>query len=195
MRAAAAKMRRMSDTLQQIPLRRIDGSETRLAEFDGDVLLVVNVASQCGLTPQYSGLQSLYERYRSRGFAVLGFPANQFGAQEPGTNDEIAQFCETQFSVTFPMFEKVVVKGEGRHPLYDELIASQPQARAKENGTLSGRLESKGLLAGNKPDDIMWNFEKFLVARDGSVVARFAPDVAPDDPALIETLEAELAKS
>lgn len=185
----------MSDKLQEIPLRRIDGSETRLAEFGGNVLLVVNVASQCGLTPQYSGLQSLYERYRDRGFAVMGFPANQFASQEPGTNDEIAQFCETQFSVSFPMFEKIVVKGEGRHPLYDELIAAQPQARQKPDTQLAGRLESKGLIGERKPDDILWNFEKFVVGRNGAVVARFAPDVAPDDPALVETIEAELAKS
>jgi glutathione peroxidase len=182
-------------TLQEIPLRRIDGSETRLAEFDGDVLLVVNVASQCGLTPQYAGLQALYERYGDRGFEVLGFPANEFGAQEPGTNDEIAQFCETQFSVTFPMFEKIVVKGDGRHPLYDALISAQPQARTRPDGQLAGRLEAKGLLAGRKPDDIMWNFEKFLVDRNGEVVARFAPDVAPDDPALIAAIDAELARS
>ena len=185
----------MSDKLQEIPIRRIDGSETRLADFRGNVLLVVNVASQCGLTPQYAGLQDMYVRYADRGFAVLGFPANQFGSQEPGTNDQIAQFCETQFSVTFPMFEKIVVKGEGRHPLYDELISAQPQARRKQEGQLAARLESKGLLAGSEPDDIMWNFEKFVVARDGEVVARFAPDVAPDDPALIETIEAELAKT
>jgi glutathione peroxidase len=184
----------MSATLQEIPLRRIDGSETRLGEFKGSVLLVVNVASQCGLTPQYAGLQELYERYRERNFAVLGFPANQFGAQEPGTNDEIAQFCETRFAVTFPMFEKIVVKGEGRHPLYDELIGAQPQARQKEGGQLTARLESKGLLADRKPDDILWNFEKFVVGRNGAVVARFAPDVAPDDPALIAAIETELAR-
>ncbi|HTW83428.1 MAG TPA: glutathione peroxidase [Candidatus Sulfotelmatobacter sp.] len=180
--------------LQTIPLRRIDGSETRLADFAGDVLLVVNVASQCGLTPQYAGLQSLYERYGDRGFAVLGFPANEFAAQEPGSNADIAQFCETQFSVTFPMFEKIVVKGDGRHPLYDKLVGAQPQARTKPDGQLAARLESKGLLAGRKPDDVMWNFEKFVVGRNGEVVARFAPDVAPDDPMLIETIEAELAK-
>jgi glutathione peroxidase len=185
----------MSDKLQEVVLRRIDGSETRLAEFRGDVLLVVNVASQCGLTPQYSGLQSLYERYRDQGFAVMGFPANQFGAQEPGTNDEIAQFCETKFSVSFPLFEKIVVKGEGRHPLYDELVAAQPQARQKADTQLEARLESKGLLGERLPDDILWNFEKFIVGRNGEVVARFAPDVAPDDPALIETIEAELAKT
>jgi len=181
-------------TLQEIPLRRIDGSETRLGEFRGSVLLVVNVASQCGLTPQYAGLQDLYERYRDRNFAVLGFPANQFGAQEPGTNDEIAQFCETRFAVTFPMFEKIVVKGEGRHPLYDELIGAQPQARPKEGGQLAARLESKGLLADRKPDDIMWNFEKFVVGRSGEVVARYAPELAPDDPAHIAANEAELTR-
>jgi glutathione peroxidase len=184
----------MSDTLHEIPLRRIDGSETRLADFRGNVLLIVNVASQCGLTPQYSALQSLYERYRERGFAVMGFPANQFGAQEPGTNDEIAQFCETQFSVTFPLFEKIVVKGDGRHPLYDGLIAAHPHARKKPDSQLEARLESKGLITERKPDDILWNFEKFVVGRSGTVVARFAPDVPPDDPALIETIEAELAK-
>jgi len=182
----------MSDTLQQIPLRRIDGSPSRLADFAGEVLLVVNVASQCGLTPQYTGLQALYERYKDRGFAVLGFPANEFAAQEPGSNDEIAQFCETQFSVTFPMFEKIVVKGEGRHQLYDALVGAQPQARTKPDGQLAARLEAKGLTAGRKPDDILWNFEKFVIGRNGAVVARFAPDVAPDDPAVIEAIEAEL---
>jgi len=184
----------MSEALQTIPVKRIDGSETSLGAYGDKVLLVVNVASQCGLTPQYAGLEALYERYRDAGLMVLGFPANEFGAQEPGTNDEIAQFCETRFGVQFPMFEKIVVKGEGRHPLYDELVRAQPTARPKEGGQLTEKLESKGLLAGNKPDDIMWNFEKFVVGRGGDVVARFAPDVTPDDPALVETLEAELAK-
>ncbi|HEX3467388.1 MAG TPA: glutathione peroxidase [Candidatus Elarobacter sp.] len=185
----------MSEKLQEIPLRRIDGSETRLADFKGNVLLVVNVASQCGLTPQYSALQSLYERFRGRGFAVLGFPANEFGAQEPGSNGEIAQFCETNFSVTFPMFEKIVVKGDDRHPLYDELIAAQPAARQKPGTQLEERLVSKGFFSSRKPDEILWNFEKFVVGRNGEVVARFAPDVVPDDPALVEAIEAELAKS
>lgn len=184
----------MSQTLQAIPVRRIDGTETNLGAFGGKVLLVVNVASQCGLTPQYAGLESLYERYRDRGLAVLGFPANQFGAQEPGTNDEIAQFCETNFGVTFPMFEKIVVKGEGRHPLYDALIAAQPVANEKPDGTLKARLEQKGLIAGRLPDDITWNFEKFIIGRDGRVAARFAPDVTPDDPTLLAAIEAELAK-
>jgi len=159
----------MSSPLQDIPLRRIDGSDTTLGAFDGKVLLVVNVASQCGLTPQYSGLQRLYDTYGDRGLAVVGFPANEFGAQEPGTNGEIAQFCETRFGVTFPMFEKIVVKGAARHPLYDALIAAQP-------------------------GEISWNFEKFVVGRNGAVVARFAPTVAPDDPKLVSVIEAELAK-
>jgi len=166
----------MSD-LQEIPLRRIDGSEVTLAEFGGKVLLVVNVASQCGLTPQYRGLEALYERYRDRGLVVLGFPANEFGAQEPGSNEQIAQFCETRFGVQFPMFEKIVVKGDGTHALYRELLSAQPAAR------------------GNAPGEIAWNFEKFVVGRGGEVVARFAPTVAPEDPALVDALETELAKA
>jgi glutathione peroxidase len=160
----------MASQLQEIPLRQIDGSDTTLGAFAGKVLLVVNVASQCGLTPQYSGLQKLYDAYRDRGLVVLGFPANEFGAQEPGTNSEIAQFCETRFGVTFPLFEKIVVKGAARHPLYDALI-------------------------GAKPGDISWNFEKFVVGRNGAVVERFAPAVAPGDPKLVSVIEAELAKT
>jgi glutathione peroxidase len=178
----------------EIPVRRIDGADTKLAEYDGKVVLVVNVASQCGLTPQYSGLQSLYEKYSSQGFAVLGFPANEFGAQEPGSNSEIAQFCETKFNVTFPMFEKIVVKGEGRHPLYDALVAAQPTAHQNPLGQLKAALEKHGALAGRKDDDIMWNFEKFLIGKNGDVVARFAPDIAPDDATLVAAIEAELAK-
>jgi len=161
----------MPTAIQEIPVKRIDGTPASLAEFSGKVVLVVNVASECGLTPQYAGLQSLYEKYKDRGLVVLGFPANEFGAQEPGTNQQIAQFCQTRFAVTFPMFEKIVVKGAGKHPLYDALIKAQPTG------------------------EITWNFEKFVVARDGAVVARFAPAVTPNDPKLIQTLEAELAKS
>jgi len=160
----------MPTAIQAIPVKRIDGTPASLAEFAGKVVLVVNVASECGLTPQYAGLQSLYEKYKDRGLVVLGFPANEFGAQEPGTNQQIAQFCRTRFAVTFPMFEKIVVKGAGKHPLYDALINAQPSG------------------------EITWNFEKFVVARDGAVVARFAPAVTPNDPKLIETLEAELTK-
>ena len=186
----------MSQTILEIPVRRIDGSETNLAETGGDVALVVNVASQCGLTPQYSGLEALYERYRDRGFVVLGFPANEFGAQEPGTNEEIAQFCETTFAVQFPLFEKIVVKGPGQHPLYKALIDAQPEAQPNPTGTLRERLEQHGRISPDRPaSDIMWNFEKFVVNRKGEVVARFAPDVKPDDPMLIGVIEAELAKA
>jgi len=178
----------------EIPVRRIDGSDTKLAEFDGKVVLVVNVASQCGLTPQYSGLQSIYEKYSEQGLVVLGFPANEFGAQEPGTNGEIAQFCETKFNVTFPMFEKIVVKGEGRHPLYDALVTAQPKAHQNPAGKLISKLTEMGMMAGRKDDDIHWNFEKFLLGKNGDVVARFAPDIAPDDATLIAAIEAELAK-
>jgi glutathione peroxidase len=183
------------ERLQDIPINRIDGTPSRLAEFEGNVLLVVNVASQCGLTPQYAGLEALYERFRDRGLVVLGFPANEFGAQEPGSNAEIGQFCESSFGVQFPLFEKIVVKGEGQHPLYRELIRAQPVAREKEGGTFKARLAQKGLLANRRDDDITWNFEKFVVGRHGDVVARFAPDVSPEDPALLATIEAELAKS
>ena len=136
------------------------------------MLLVVNVASECGLTPQYAGLEKLYEEKADRGFRVLGFPCNQFGAQEPGSNEQIAQFCTTRFSVSFPMFEKIVVKGAQKHALYQALLAEQPGG-----------------------GEITWNFEKFVVARDGKVVGRFAPATTPDDPKLVAALEAELAKS
>ena len=153
-----------SNDLYEIAVRRIDGSDATLREFAGDVLLVVNVASECGLTPQYAGLEKLYEDRAARGFRVLGFPYNQFGAQEPGTNAEIAQFCTTRFNVTFPLFDKIDVNGPGRHPLYGALIAAEP-------------------------GDIAWNFEKFLIDRHGAVVARFAPDVTPEDPALREAID------
>jgi glutathione peroxidase len=179
----------MTDGLQQIPLRRIDGSETTLAEFDGKVLLVVNVASQCGLTPQYSGLEKLYARYREQGFEVLGFPANEFGAQEPGTNDEIAQFCETRFGVTFPMFEKIVVKGADKHPLYETLTNAQAKAG------VNAKTASPGPADAAAPDEIAWNFEKFIVSRTGDVVARLAPTVVPEDPDLIAIIDAELSKA
>ena len=184
----------MSAALYDIPVRRIDGSSASLADYKGDVLLVVNVASKCGLTPQYAELEEIYEKYRERGFAVLGFPANQFAGQEPGTNAEIQDFCQTKFGVKFPMFEKIIVKGEGQHPLYHELISKCPAAQQKPNGTLRKTLDQHGLGPTNDTD-IMWNFEKFLVNRHGQVVGRFAPDIAPKDPTLTRAIEAELSKS
>ncbi len=170
-----------SKSVYNIPVKRIDGAISSLAEYKGKVVLVVNVASKCGLTPQYSKLQSLYETYGDKGLVVAGFPANEFGAQEPGSNADIAEFCETSFGVTFPMFEKIVVKGEGIHPLYETLTAAVPAAEgAPPNAPKTG--------------EIMWNFEKFLIGKHGQVARRFSPTINPDDPKLVGAIEAELAK-
>ena len=150
----------------------LDGTAGRLGEQRGKVTLMVNVASKCGLTPQYEGLERVHKRYADRGFAVLGFPCNQFMEQEPGTPDEIATFCSTTYGVTFPMFEKIEVNGDGRHPLYAELTGSP---------------DGEGYTG-----DIRWNFEKFLVASDGSVLARFAPQVEPEDTTVTEAIEGAL---
>jgi glutathione peroxidase len=183
----------MSAALYDIPIRRIDGSDTSLGDYKGKVMLVVNVASKCGLTPQYADLEKTYESYRDRGLVVLGFPANEFASQEPGTNQEIQQFCQSKFGVQFPMFEKIVVKGDGQHPLYRELIGQCPKATAKPDSALRKTLDSHGL--GPKNDtDIMWNFEKFLINRQGKVVARFAPDFNPADAEVKNAIEAELTK-
>lgn len=158
--------------LFDIPLKTLDGQPTTLAEHAGNALLLVNVASQCGLTPQYAGLEELHETYADRGFRVLGFPCNQFGGQEPGTSEDIAAFCSTTYGVTFPMHEKLDVNGEDRHPLYQRLVET-PDADG---------------VAG----DVQWNFEKFLVAPDGEVVGRFRPTTEPQHPALVTAVEAAL---
>ncbi len=180
----------MATSLESIPVKRIDGTPSSLGDFSGQVRLVVNVASQCGLTPQYTGLQQLYDKYRDRGFVVLGFPANNFKQQEPGSDAEIAEFCATKYNVTFPMFSKISVKGDDQHPLYAELTKAQPRATTVGDA-LRTRLANAGLLSGSE-SDIMWNFEKFLIGRDGQVIGRFAPDVAPDHPVLVEAIEAAL---
>ncbi len=182
----------MSSTLSAIPLKTIDGKDATLADHAGKVLLVVNVASKCGLTPQYDGLEALHEQLEERGFSVLGFPANDFGSQEPGTNEEIADFCRTNFSVKFPMFEKIVVTGEDKHPLYAGLTAAQP-AKQGDPEAFRERLRGFGMTPNADPE-ILWNFEKFVIAKDGSVAARFAPTTAPDDAGLAAVIEAELAK-
>jgi glutathione peroxidase len=169
----------MSTELYDIPLKTIDGKDTTLAEYKNGVLLIVNVASACGLTPQYGGLEKIYETYIDKGFNVLGFPCNDFGAQEPGTEAEITKFCETRFNVQFPMFSKIKVKGAEQHPLYKALIAAQPKA-----------IQPNGAVEGN--GDISWNFEKFLVGRDGKVIARFAPSVTPEAPQIITAIETAL---
>jgi glutathione peroxidase len=181
----------MSDSVYDIPVRHIDGSEATLRDYEGKVILVVNVASACGLTPQYESLEKAFEANGERGLVILGFPSNQFGAQEPGSNEEITQFCSSSYGVRFPMFEKIDVNGESRHPLYRELIAAQPTAKEKSS-EFRVHLAEFGVKPGD-PTDIFWNFEKFLIARDGRVVARFAPDVTVDDAILKEALEAELS--
>ncbi|MFE8598944.1 glutathione peroxidase [Archangium violaceum] len=184
----------MNEKIANLPLERIDGTETSLAAFKGKVLLVVNVASQCGLTPQYEGLEKLHKSHQARGLVVMGFPANEFGAQEPGTNAEIQEFCRAKFGIDFPMFSKIVVKGEGQHPLYQHLTETLPEARYPADSTMRTRLEKYGMKQ-EKPNDILWNFEKFLINRQGDVVARFSPDTTPDDPTLTQAIETELARA
>lgn len=184
----------MAALLYEIPVRRIDGSETTLRDQKDNVLLIVNVASACGLTPQYTALQAVYDKYKDRGFKVLGFPANDFGAQEPGTNAEIQEFCSTKFAVRFPMYEKITVKGDGQHPLYAALIDAKPLAFFKPDSKFREMLAGYGIKPG-RATDVTWNFEKFLVNREGEVVGRFAPDIAPDDPIITAAIEAELARS
>jgi glutathione peroxidase len=155
-----------------IPVKDIEGKDTSLKPYAGKVLLVVNVASQCGNTPQYAGLQQLWEKYKDRGLVVCGFPCNDFGAQEPGSNAEIKTFCTSNYHVTFPMFDKLSVLGDDRHPLY-------------------AALTGKGAAF---PGDVTWNFGKFLIGRDGKPIARFEPEAQPDDSAVIKAIEDALAK-
>jgi glutathione peroxidase len=155
-------------------VKRLGGDPATLAGYRGEALLIVNVASKCGYTPQYAQLEDLQKRYADRGFAVLGFPCNQFGGQEPGTSDEIASFCSLTYGVTFPMFEKIEVNGPGRDPLYTELTTVAD--------------------ASGKAGDVKWNFEKFLVSPSGEVVARFRSKTSPDDAEFVAAIEAQLPK-
>ncbi|MFC8141594.1 glutathione peroxidase [Streptomyces paradoxus] len=156
-----------------VEIGALQGGPADLSQYAGKAVLVVNVASKCGLTPQYTGLEKLHEQYAARGFSVLGVPCNQFLGQEPGSADEIAEFCSATYGVTFPMTEKVEVNGEGRHPLYDRL---------------TGFADADG-----HSGDIRWNFEKFLIGRDGRVVARFSPQTEPDSAEVVAAIEAQLA--
>jgi len=182
----------MATAIQQVPLKTIKGQDATLGDYAGKVLLAVNVASKCGLTPQYTALEEIYKKYKDKGFEVLGFPANNFGAQEPGTEAEIADFCTTNYGVDFPMFEKISVKGDDQHPLYQKLTADKPTKTYKDD-SFKEKLKGYGIDVGRE-DEVTWNFEKFLIAKDGSVAARFAPDIAPDDPIITGAIEAELAK-
>jgi len=157
--------------ISDINVKTIDGKEVKFADYQGNVLLIVNVASKCGYTPQYTGLEQLNKDYGSKGLKVMGFPCNDFGAQEPGSNEEIAQFCQTNYGVDFDMFDKVHAKGSEQHPLYD---------------TLTSAVEPQG--------DVAWNFEKFLVDKQGNVVARYKSGVTPTSSELTQAIEAQLAK-
>src|SRR6266550_4944980 len=157
-------------SLADVPLKDIDGKDTSLKAYKGKVLLIVNVASKCGLTPQYQALEALQQKYKGKGFTVLGFPCNQFGGQEPGSNDEIKQFCSSKYNVTFPLFDKIDVNGEKRHPLYVALAG-----------------ESSPF-----PGDIKWNFGKFLIGPDGKIIKRFEPRTTPDSPEVTAAIEAAL---
>jgi glutathione peroxidase len=159
-------------SVYDIPIATIDGSDGGLAPLAGTVTLVVNVASKCGLTPQYTGLEKVHEQYADQGFSVVGVPCNQFMGQEPGTHAEIVEFCSTTYGVTFPLTEKVDVNGDDRHALYDVLTTTA---------------DAEGV-----DGDIRWNFEKFLVDRDGNVIARFAPQIEPEAPEVISAIEAAL---
>lgn len=158
-------------TIFDTAINNLDGTPANLAQYNGQVVLLVNVASKCGLTPQYTGLEEMQKHYADRGFSVIGVPCNQFGEQEPGSPEEIQTFCSTSYGVSFPLLEKIEVNGEGRHPLYD-ILTSTTDAEGHSG-------------------DIRWNFEKFLVSRDGTIT-RFGPLVAPEDPALVSAIEAAL---
>lgn len=158
--------------LYDFTMKDIDGKDVKLSQFKGKVILVVNVASQCGFTPQYEGLQKTFAQLKDKGFVILGFPANQFGGQEPGTDKEIKQFCTGKYNVTFPMFSKITVKGDDMHPLYHWLIASSDRPK----------------------DDIEWNFTKFVIDRHGNVVHRFKPQVKPESDEVMAVINEQLAK-
>ncbi|MFT4112780.1 glutathione peroxidase [Silvibacterium sp.] len=183
----------MSATVYDIPVNRIDGDETTLGSYKGQVALVVNVASKCGLTPQYEGLEKIYRKYREQGFVVLGFPANDFAGQEPGTNAEIKDFCSLNYNVDFPLFEKIAVTGSETHPLYRALIAAEPKAQTPTPGEFRTKLEGYGLKTNPEPG-VLWNFEKFLLNRKGEVVARFSPEVTADDALVTRAIEKALAQ-
>jgi glutathione peroxidase len=177
--------------LQEISFETMSQGASTLGAFDGSVVLVVNVASKCGLTPQYEGLERLATRYRDQGLVVVGFPANDFMGQEPGSDEEILEFCTSTYAVDFPIMSKISVTGKAKHPLYAALIAAQTHA-AGDPEAHRDRLRSHKIDANEDPE-VLWNFEKFLISRDGEVVGRFAPNLDPEDAILVSALESELA--
>jgi glutathione peroxidase len=182
-------------SLASISLKKLTGEPATLADYAGKVLLIVNVASECGFTPQYAALEATYRHYKDRGLEVLGFPSNDFGKQEPGTATQIGEFCSSKFFVTFPMFDKVGIVGADQHPLYKELTAAAPTPISNGPAFRQGITDfaaSHSLPAPNPLPGVLWNFEKFLVGRDGKVIARFESDIKPDDPQVVKAIEKAL---
>ena len=178
-------------SVYNIPVNTIQGEAIDLSQYAGKVLLIVNVASKCGLTPQYEGLEQLYTDKKAAGLEILGFPANNFLAQEPGSNEDIQAFCSLTYKVDFPLFAKISVAGEDKHPLYETLTQAIPERIGE--GPWWKDLVDYGLTPNPKPE-VLWNFEKFLINKQGEVVARFAPDITADDARLVDAIEAELNK-
>lgn len=181
----------MTQSVYHIPVQDIQGQAVDLAQYQDKVLLIVNVASKCGLTPQYEGLEQLYQAKKAQGLEVLGFPANNFLEQEPGSNDEIQHFCSVNYDVHFPLFAKISVAGDDKHPLYQTLTQAIPERTGE--GPWWKDLVDYGLTP-NNPPEVLWNFEKFLVNKKGEIVARFAPDITATDERIVSAIEAELAK-
>ena len=176
--------------IQHVPFKRMDGTTAYLGDYAGKVLLVVNTASKCGLTVQYEALEALYRARKDAGLEILGFPANNFKAQEPGTDADIAAFCQLTYDVTFPVFSKISVKGEDAHPLYRQLTAAHPDRKGAEE--FLKRMTDSGQ-GPEKPEDVLWNFEKFLISRHGEVIGRYSPNMKPDDAVLVGDIEKALA--
>ena len=177
-----------ASSVHEFTMDALNGTPTPLANFKGKVMLVVNVASKCGLTPQYEALENIYESYKRQGLVVVGFPANDFKSQEPSTDAEIQTFCTTNFGVKFPMFSKISVTGLGKHPLYRALISAAPRSINVSQTPWRTKLKGWGIETTSEPE-ILWNFEKFLISRHGDVMARFAPDTQPDAPELVSAIE------
>ncbi|WP_456295087.1 redoxin domain-containing protein [Vibrio sp. AK197] len=178
--------------IYDIEVTSIDGKALTLSQYQGKVLLVVNVASECGLTPQYEALEALYKQKKDQGLEILGFPCNQFGAQEPGSEAEIQNFCTANFGVEFPMFSKIDVNGDNRHPLYQQLLSEIPERTFAPDSGFVEKLKGHGIEG--KEGDILWNFEKFLINKQGQVVGHFAPDMTPDHPILQQAIDKALVE-
>ncbi|AOA59512.1 glutathione peroxidase [Acinetobacter larvae] len=181
----------MSQSVYNIAVKTIDAQHINLEHYQGKVLLIVNVASKCGLTPQYQGLEQLYQEKNTQGLEILAFPSNDFLQQEPGSDAEIAEFCNLEYNVHFPLFSKITVVGPDKHPLYQTLISAIPQREGE--GPWWDDLVEYGL-SPNNPPEVLWNFEKFLINKKGEVVARFAPDITADDPRLLAKIDELLAE-